>query len=70
MMNDMPPEDLMGMMRDMMPKMMEHCSEFVGMMHEEMPKIMKSCFGKMDADQRASMLSMCRGMLDDLEKQL
>lgn len=32
------------------------------------PKMMESCSAKMDAEQRASMLSMCRVMLDDLEK--
>ncbi len=44
--------------------------DLMGMMHEEMPKIMKSCFGKMSEEERVSMLSMCRGMLDDLEKEM
>ena len=69
MMKGMSPEDMMGMMHEMMPKMMERCSDFMSMMHEEMPKIMRSCFGKMDAEQRASTLSMCRSVLNDLEKQ-
>lgn len=68
MMKGMSPEDMMGMMQEMMPKMMEDCSQFMGMMHEEMPNIMKSCFSKMNEEEQASMLSMCRGMLDDLEK--
>ncbi len=70
MMKDMSPEDMMGMMHEMMPKMMENCSDFMSMMHEEMPKMMENCFGKMSAEERASMLSMCRGMLDDLEKKM
>ncbi len=70
MMKDMSPEDMMGMMHEMMPKMMGHCSEFMSMMHEEMPKMMESCFRKMSADERASMLSMCRSMLNDLEKKM
>lgn len=69
MMKDMSPEELMGMMREMMPKMSENCSEFMGMMHETMPKVMGDCFAKMDPEERASMISMCRSMLDRFEKQ-
>ncbi len=68
MMKDMSPEKMMGIMREMMPKMMENCSEFMGMMHEVMPKMMESCFGKMSAEERASTLSMCRSVLGNLEK--
>ncbi len=54
--------DPMEMMKDMSPEQM------MGMMHEVMPKMMESCFAKMSAEERASTLSMCRSMLDNLEK--
>ena len=67
MMEGMSSAEMMGMMKEMMPKMMGNCSEFMGMMHEVMPKVMESCFEKMSAEERASMLSMCRNMLSELE---
>lgn len=74
MMKGMSVEDMMSMMGEMMPKMMDQCAQSMSgaqmgeAMHEMVPKMMESCFAKMDPEQRASMFSMCRTMLDDMEK--
>lgn len=70
MMRGMSPGDMMGMTHEMMPKMMENCSQFMTRMHEETPKVMKPYFGKMSAEERMSMLSMCQGRPDDPEKEV
>lgn len=61
-------------MSDTMPKMMEEMfsnmdpEKMQSMMAEMMPQMMEQCFSKMDAEQRKGMLSMCRQMLDQIEK--
>ena len=66
-------EDMMAMMSQMMPKMMEQCfakmsgEEMGAMMRDMMPKMMESCFSKMNPEQRKGMLNMCREMLDQIE---
>jgi hypothetical protein len=73
MMEGMKAEDMMAMMSQMMPTMMEQChakmsaEEMGSMMHEMMPKMMEGCFSKMDTQQRQGMLGMCRDMLNQLE---
>ena len=62
-----------GMMR-MISKMME--SVFTNMNGEEigdmikkvMPNMMESSFSKMNTEQRKEMLSMCREILDEIER--
>jgi len=67
-------QDIMKMISTMMPRMMDYCftdmspDEMISTIHEMVPKMMESCFSKMSVEQRKSMLSMCRGILDDIEK--
>lgn len=62
------------MMNTMMPAMMDQCAksmspdEMVSTMHEMVPRMMESCFGKMSVGQRKAMISMCHGMLDELQE--
>jgi hypothetical protein len=42
--------------------------EIESMMHDMMPKMMEGCFSKMTEEQRQGMLTMCRGMLDEIEE--
>ncbi|MEE8421315.1 MAG: hypothetical protein V3S31_00910 [Dehalococcoidia bacterium] len=49
-------------LRDALPRLMER------MMEDGMPKMMDSCFAQMDAERRTSMLTHCRGMLDQMEE--
>lgn len=56
------PMDPKEVMKGLSPK------DRMSMMHEEMQKMMASCFATMSDQERASTLSMCRNMLDDLEK--
>ncbi len=73
MLRNMSPEDMSRMMSTMMPAMMDRCAssmspeEMTATMHEMVPKMMDSCFAKMNVEQRRSMLSMCRTMLDQIE---
>ena len=64
------PEEMMDTMSRMMDQGFASMSpeEMASTMHEVVPKMMESCFSKMDVEQRKGMLSMCRGILDDMEK--
>ncbi len=68
------PEEEPGGMMEWMGRMMERSftsmspEEMTSTMHEIVPRMMESCFSQMNAEQRKGMLSMCRGILDDIEK--
>lgn len=74
MLASMNPKDVMNLMSGMMPKMMNELSRsmspdaMVSMMHEMVPKMMEACFSNMSVEQKQGMLTMCRGMLDEMEK--
>ena len=71
--SDVKPEDMekmMGMMHDMMERSFAdmEAGDIESMMRDMRPKMMDGCFSKMSAEQRQGMLSMCRGMLDQIEE--
>ncbi len=49
-------------LREALPALMER------MMEDGMPKMMDACFAQMDPERRTSMLTHCRGMLDQVEE--
>jgi hypothetical protein len=71
MMEGMTPED---MMQSMMPKMMEYFmggedpKEKMEGIHEFMPTMMEDCLSGMNEEDRKSMFTFCRSMLDEMEK--
>ena len=62
--------DMTKMMGEMMPQMMGNMGneEIESMMLDMMPRMMDTCFSEMDREQRQSMLTHCRGMLDQIEE--
>lgn len=74
MMSSMMPKMMAMMMDKMCPPMMEQCFAVMGadgilsMMQEMCPKMMDLCVSKMNIGQRKRMLSMCRKILDEIEK--
>ena len=58
-----------GMMKDMMPKMMEcFLSKMQGrQMGSMMPGMMECCLSKMDDEQRKGTINSCRKMLDEMQ---
>jgi len=60
-----------GMMKDMMPKMMECClSKMQGkQMGSMIPKMMECWLSKMDDEQRKGTIDSCRRMLDEMQAQ-
>ena len=70
MMGNMNQKKKMEMMEEMMPKMMGgmKTEDMMGMMHKAMPKMMENCMASMSKEERKEMLTLCRGMLDKMEK--
>ena len=58
-----------GMMSKMKGMGSMQSGEMKQMMHETMPRMMRECFGHMEAEDRKETLTMCRSMLDGIERE-
>ncbi len=71
---DMEPRSRLMMMSNVMPRMMEKCFESAGphemisSVREVLLRSIESCYVKMKRKQRKRMISMCRELLDDIER--
>ena len=64
------PEEISALVRELMPELMAKmgCDGMARIMSETIPGMMDACFSGMDMEQRRSMLTRYRSMLDTMEK--
>lgn len=64
------PEEISEIVAEIMPELMENLGPYnmANIMNELIPGMMDACFSGMNAEQRQSMLTRYRNMLDGIEK--